>query len=99
MTAERAQLLKSVEAHVLKSVKLAAKRQSDPLPLGHVPAWYAVAGALIGAVAFAAAWTIAAAHGSAQAEEAAVGRAFNRVAPTLDPKIKAQLYERLRNPQ
>jgi hypothetical protein len=98
LTAERAQLLKLVEAHVLKGVKVALKQQADPLPLGHMPTWWALAGAVIGAVVFSTGWTIAAAHGSVQAEEAAVGRAFNRVAPTLDPKIKAQLYERLRNP-
>jgi hypothetical protein len=99
VAADRAKFMKDVEAHIVQCAKQASKAQSGPLQLDRLPTWYALAGAVIMAVIFSTGWTIAAAHGSTQAEEAAVGRAFNRVAPTLDPKIKAQLYERLRNPE
>jgi len=35
-------------------------------------------------------------RGSAQAQEAAVGRAFARVVPALDPKLREQLMQHLR---
>jgi hypothetical protein len=98
VAADRAKFMRDVESHIVKCLKQASKAQPDLREQGRVPTWYALSGALIMAVIFSTGWTIAAAYGSVQAEEAAVGRAFNRVAPTLDPKIKAQLYERLRNP-
>jgi hypothetical protein len=97
LTADRAQLLKAIEAHVLKSVKLASKNQPGQDGLRHVPVKHAVVGAVVGAVALAAAWMVGVEHGSALAEEAAVGRSFVRVVPKLDPKLKSQLMEYLRN--
>jgi hypothetical protein len=97
LLADRAQLLTAVETHMLKCVKLASKGQSSQPGFPYVSAWYAVVWAVVGAIALAAAWTIGVEHGSARAEEAAVGRSFARVVPTLDPKLKAQLMEHLRN--
>lgn len=95
-TAERAHLLKAIDAQVSKSVKLANASMSGPAVLRYVPAWYAVVGALIGAVALAAAWKIGIDQGTARSEEAAVGRAFSRVVPSLDPKLREHLMEHLR---
>ena len=95
-TAERAHLLKAIDAQVSKSVKLANASMSGPAVLRYVPAWYAVVGALIGAVALAAAWKIGIDQGTARSEEAAVGRAFSRVVPSLDPKLREHLMELLR---
>ena len=47
-------------------------------------------------VALAATWKMGIEHGTARAEEAAVGRAFSRVVPSLDPKLRDHLMEHLR---
>jgi hypothetical protein len=96
LAAERIQLVKTIETQVLKAVKLAGKGESGPLSLRYIPAWYAVVGALVGAVALAIAWNIGVIQGTARAEEAAVGRAFSRVVPALDQKLRDQLMEHLR---
>jgi hypothetical protein len=96
LAAERIQLVKTIETQVVKAVKLVAKGESGPLSLRYIPAWYAVVGALVGAVALAIAWNIGVIQGTARAEEAAVGRAFSRVVPALDQKLRDQLMEHLR---
>ena len=96
LAADRAKLLKDIEAHVARCVKQAAKGQSNPADFRFVPVWYAVAGAFIGAVGLTAAFMFGFQHGSSQADEAAVGRSFSRVLPELDPKVRAQIMEQLR---
>ncbi|MFC5550196.1 hypothetical protein [Massilia aerilata] len=94
MAADRAQLLKLVEASA-KSAKATANGQPGPLSLRYVPAWFAVIGALVGAVALASAWVIGVERGTAQAEDAAVGRSFARAVLTMDPKLRQELMEHL----
>lgn len=96
LVTDRAKLFKDIEAHVAKCAKAASKRQADGLNLRYLPTWYAVVGALVGAVALATAWNVGVIQGTARAEEAAVGRAFSRVVPALDPKVRDQLMEHLR---
>ena len=96
MVAERSQFLKALESQMFKCVKIAANGQSSHQGIRYVPAWYALVGAVLGAFALAAAWAVGVEHGATRAEEAAVGRSFARVVPTLDPKLKAQLMEHLR---
>jgi hypothetical protein len=96
LLADRAKLLKDIEAHVARCVKQASKGQSSPQGLRDIPFWYAVGGAVAGAVVLAVALTVGIQHGSSLAEEAAVGRSFSRVVPSMDPKLKQQLIEHLR---
>lgn len=96
LAAERSQLVKTIETQVVKAVKLVVKAESSPLSLRYIPAWYAVVGALVGAVALATAWNIGVIQGTARAEEAAVGRAFSKVIPALDQNLRDQLLEHLR---
>ena len=96
LSSDRSQILKTVETHIAKCVKLASNRQSGPDGLRYVPAWYAVVAAVAGAVALAAAWQLGIEQGSVRAEEAAIGRSFARAVPTMDPKLRAQLMEHLR---
>lgn len=96
LLADRARLLKEIEAHVARCVKQASKGQSNPYRLRDIPFWYAVAGAFAGAVALAAALAVGIERGSSLAEDAAVGRSFARVVPTMDPKLKQELMEHLR---
>lgn len=96
MSAERTQLVKAVEAQMVKCLKQASKGQSSAKGMRDIPFWYAVGGALAGAVVLAVAFTVGIQHGSSLAEEAAVGRSFSRIVPTMDPKLKQQLMEHLR---
>lgn len=96
LAAERAQLVKTIETQVVKAVKLASKGGSSQLSLRYVPAWYAVVGSLTVGIALTAAWKIGVEHGTSRAEEAAVGRAFSRLVPSLDPKMRKQLMQLLR---
>lgn len=93
---DRTKILRDIEAHVAKCAKAAGQGRASPPPLGYVPTWYAVVGAVMGAVALSAAMLVGIERGSAQAQDAAVGRSFARVVPTLDPKLKQQLMEHLR---
>ena len=96
LTADRAKLMKDIQTHMTRCVKIASAGQSSNQGIRYVPAWYALVGAVLGAFALAAAWAVGVEHGATRAEEAAVGRSFARVVPTLDPKLKAQLMEHLR---
>ena len=96
LIADRAKLFKDIEAHVARCVKLANKGQSSTQDFRYVPIQYAVGGAIVVAAAMAIALTFGLQRGSAQAEEAAVGRSFSRVVPELDPKIREHLMEHLR---
>jgi hypothetical protein len=96
LAADRAKLLKDIEAHVARCVKQVAKGQSRPVDFRFVPVWYAVGGAVVGAVALTTALIFGFERGSSQAEEAAVGRSFSRVIPELDPKLREHLLEHLR---
>ncbi len=96
LAAERAQLVKTIETQVVKAVKLANKGESGQLSLRYVPAWYAVVGSLAVGIALTAAWKIGVEQGTSRAEEAAVGRAFSRLVPSLDPKMRKQLMQHLR---
>lgn len=94
--ADRARTMREIEAQIAKCVKMASKGQSGSRGLLEVPAWYAVVGAVVGALVLSAAWSIAVEQGSVRAEEAAIGRSFARVVPKMDPKLKEQLMEHLR---
>lgn len=96
LTAERAQLVKSIETQVLKATRIASKGDANLTSLRYIPAWWAVVGALAAGVALAAAWWIGVQQGTERAEEAAVGRAFSRVVPELDPKVRESIMEHLR---
>lgn len=96
LLADRAKLFKDIEAHVAKCAKSVSKAPAGGVDLRYIPAWYAVVGALVGAVSLAIAWNIGVIQGTALAEEAAVGRAFSRVVPALDQKLRDQLMEHLR---
>lgn len=96
LCSERTQLVKTIEAQVVKAVKLASKGESGSLSLRYIPAWYAVVGSLAVGIALTAAWKIGVEQGTSRAEEAAVGRAFSRIVPSLDPKMRKQLMQRLR---
>lgn len=94
--AERAKLMRDIETHIVRCVKTASAaggRKAHP----YVPAWYALAGAIAGALLLWAAWMIGIDRGSARADEAAVGRAFARGVSTMDPKLKALLMDHLQN--
>lgn len=94
--AERAKLFKDIEAHVARCVKQAGKGQSSAQDFRFVPIRYAVGGALAAAVAITAALMFGFQRGSAQAEEAAVGRSFSRIVPELDPKVREHIMDHLR---
>jgi len=96
MSSDRAQLLKTVEAQIAKCLKLACKGQSSREDSRSFPIWYAVAGSVVGAVVISAAMMFALQRNSVHAQEAAVGRAFARVVPGLDPKLREQLMQHLR---
>jgi hypothetical protein len=96
LLADRAKLFKDIEAHVARCTKSVSKAQAGGLHLRYVPTWYAVVGALVGAVALAIAWNIGVIQGTARAEEAAVGRAFSKVVPSLDQNLRDRLLEHLR---
>jgi len=96
LTADRSQLLKMIEAQILKSMRLANKGQFSSAALRYHPAWYVVVSALVGAVALAAACVVGVERGTRRAEEAGVGRSFARAVSTMDSKLKAQLMEHLR---
>jgi hypothetical protein len=95
-SAARTRTMKEIEAHISKCVKLASKGQCSSQSFRYIPIWYAVGSAVAVAVAFSAALMFGIERGSALAEEAAVGRSFKRVVPTMDPKLRAQLMEHLR---
>jgi hypothetical protein len=95
LSAERIQLVKSIETQVMKAVKLASEGGTRPLSLRYIPAWYAVIGSLSIGITLAAAWMIGIEQGTARAEDAAVGREFSRVLPELDPKVKEHIMEHL----
>ena len=93
--ATRAKLMRDIESQITRCIKTASAgggRNEHP----YVPAWYALAGAVVGAFLIAAAWVVGMERGSVQADEAAVGRSFTRVVSTMDPKLKAQLMDHLR---
>jgi len=96
--AERKKLMQDIEAHVTKCVKLVSKGQSNVQDFSRIPVWYAVAGAVAGALALSTALLVGVERNSALAEDAAVGRAFARALPTMDPKLKQQLMEHLHKP-
>ena len=96
LAAERAQLVKAIEAQVFKAVKLASKGEPSSLSLRYIPAWYVIVGSLAVGIALAAACLIGVQQGTARAEEAAVGRSFSRVLPDLDPKVRAHIMEHLK---
>lgn len=97
MAAERLELVRAIETQVVKAIRSGSKGEAGPVSLRHIPAWYAVAGALAVGLALVAAWIIGVEHGTALAQDAAVGRSFKRVVPALDPKLRDQLMEHLRN--
>lgn len=96
LLADRAKLLKDIEAHVARCVKQAGKGQSSVQDFRFIPIRYAIGGAFAAAVAIAAALVFGFQRGSAQAEEAAVGRSFSRVVPELDPKVREHIMDHLR---
>lgn len=88
-------LMRDIELRIVRCIKTASAcggRNAHP----YVPAWYAVVGAVAGAVLIAGAWVVGIERGSVQADEAAVGRSFARVVSKMDPKLRAELMEQLR---
>lgn len=96
ISADRVNLLKSVETQMMKCIKLASNGQSSAHDFRYIPLSYAVGGAVACAVALSAAFMFGLERGTTQAEEAAVGRSFSRVLPELDPKVRAHIMEHLR---
>lgn len=96
MSADRLQLMKAVEAQMVKCLKQAGKEQSGVQAFHHIPTRYAVLGSIIGAVVLAAALTVGIQRGSDVAAEAAVGRSFARAVSTMDTKLREQVLEHLR---
>lgn len=96
LLADRAKLLKDIEAHVARCVKQASKGQASIQDFRYVPLHFALVGAVVAAVLTSAALVFALDRGSAQASEAAIGRAFSRVVPELDPKVREHIMEHLR---
>lgn len=96
MSADRLQLMKAVEAQMVKCLKQAGNGQSRVQDCRYVPIRYAVVGALISAVILAAVFTVGVLRGVNLAEDAAVGRSFARIVPIMEPKLKEQLMEHLR---
>lgn len=89
----RAQHLKAVEAQMLKCVKIVQKTQSSANGLSHVHIKYAVAGAIAGGIALAGVFYFGVEKVSERERQAAIGRAFSRALPTLEPKLRQQLLE------
>lgn len=98
LVADRAKLMKDIEAHVARCVTLASKGQSGVQDCRRIPIWHAVAAAVVGAVALSAGLMFGMERGSTMAHEAALGRSFARVVPTMDAKLRQQLMEHLRKP-
>ena len=96
LTKDRAKLIKDVQSHMTRCLKVASTGLSSHHGIRYVPIWYALVGSVAGAVALAAVWSVGVEHGATRAEEAAIGRSFTRVVPTMDPKLKAQLMEHVR---
>lgn len=95
---ERLLLLKAIDSQTAHFVKLKAEAQFSSDGIRYVPIWHVLVGAIAGAVALVFAWLIGVEQATVRAEEAAVGRAFARVLPTLEPKVRKQLMERLKRP-
>jgi hypothetical protein len=95
MSADRSQLLKAVEAQIVKGMKQVNKGAAISQDVSHIPVRYAIFSALAAAVVLTAAVTVGVERGSAQAEEAAIGRAFSRVVPKLDPKVREHIMVHL----
>lgn len=95
MSVDRSQLMKAVEAQIVKGMKQANKGATVAQGLSHIPVRYAVLSALASAVVLTAAVMVGIERGSAQAEEAAIGRAFSRVVPELDPKVREHIMVHL----
>lgn len=95
---ERSMLLNAIDSQTAHFVKLTAKTQCSADGLRYVPTWHVLLGAIAGAVALVFAWLVGIEQATVRAEEAAVGRAFARVLPTLEPKVRKQLKERLKRP-
>jgi hypothetical protein len=95
MSADRSQLLKAVEAQIVKGMKQVNKGAAVSQNVSHIPVRYAIFSALAAAVVLTAAVTVGIERGSAQAEEAAIGRAFSRVVPELDPKVREHIMVHL----
>lgn len=91
----KTKLMRDIELRIVRCIKTASAgggRNAHP----YVPAWYALVGAVAGAVLIAGAWIAGIERGSVQADEAAVGRSFARVVSKMDPKLRAELMEQLR---
>jgi hypothetical protein len=95
MSADRSQLLKAVEAQIVKGMKQVNKGAAVSQDVSHIPVRYAIFSALAAAVVLTAAVTVGIERGSAQAEEAAIGRAFSRIVPELDPKVREHIMVHL----
>lgn len=95
MSVDRSQLMKAVEAQIVKGMKQANKGGAVTQDLSHVPVQYAFLSTLAGAFVLTGAVMVGTERASAQAEEAAIGRAFKRVVPELDPKAREHIMVHL----
>lgn len=96
LTAERAQLLKAIDAQVSKSVKLACPGATAANSFRYIPTWHAVAGAIVAGIVLATGWHFAFGQGAEHAQEAAIGRTFTRAVSTMDPKLREQVIDHIR---
>lgn len=97
--AERAKLMREIERHVQKCAGAIIKSHSSQPDVRYIPAWYALVGAVVGAIVLTVALAIGLDRGSDLERDAAVGRTFSRILPTLDPQVKKQLIKSARNLQ
>lgn len=95
LLADRAKLLKDIEAHVARCVKQASKGPSSIQDFSFIPVRYAIGGAIAAGILIGGALTVGLQYGSVQAEEAAIGRAFKRVVPELDSKVREHIMVHL----
>jgi hypothetical protein len=88
--------MKAVEAQIVKGMKQANKGAAVTQDLSHVPVQYAFLSTLAGVVVLTGAVMVGTERASAQAEEAAICRAFKRVVPELDPKVREHIMVHLK---
>lgn len=90
-------LMKEIERQIARSFKRAAGSQIHAGDVRHLPVWHAAAGAIIVGIALATGWHFAFSQGTVHAQEAAAGRTLTRAVSTMDPKLRQQVIDHIRN--
>lgn len=78
MVAEGAQLLRAIEVQIVKPANGNTKSQSSQPGIRYLPAWHALVGASVSAIALTAALVVGSGYGAEHETNATVGRAFSR---------------------